>query len=222
MSFRKTILFVSMSLIAGSIWGQDTINPQHIPTLNRIATEYDTWKWVIGIATAILAIWSFFGLRYFIKAKAEEWVLKEIEKEAGLKVEHLKDALAEYARVVEIKKKKILVLSAAEGQQNNVKKILDQNGFTELEWEDISKAPTLVLQNVKLLIINDQPELPVTQTQIDQVIEKFGKNVACLYFGPKHPLPIAEYRKQNPLLNLGLCNSADRLETGILSLLKIA
>lgn len=212
----------ALSIICCPLLGQTVaLEPGNIPTLNRIAGEYDFWKWIFGLAAVLLAIWSFFGLRFFLRTKVNDWVDIEIAKKAGLKIETLKDALAEYARTGELKKMKILVLGIGDGQEGNVKKMLDKTGFSNYEWGNISNISTIVLKNVHLLLLNDQPGTPISQTQIDDTIEKFGKDVACLYFGPKHPLPINEYRSKQPLLNLGLCNSADRLETGILSLLKI-
>ena len=137
-----------------------------------------------------------------------------------MKIENLKDALAEYAQTAELKKKRIMVISAAEGQQVNVKQIFDKCGFVNAEWKSIEGLAQLILNNIDLVLLNDQPDSPLSQTQIESVLKKFKTNVAYLYFGPNN-LPIRDYRTQYPKLNLGLCNSPDRLETGILSLLKI-
>lgn len=214
-----TVLF---SLLTCNLFGQSTsIDPQNIPTLNRIAGEYDNLKWIFGISASVLAIFSFFGLKIFVKTKAEEWVLGKIAKESELKIEHIKSAIREYARIAELKKKKIMVVSAVAGQQNNVKKVFDGCGFSNIEWKSIGDLPGLVLQSIDLILLNDQPEHPLTRDQIENVIEQYKTNVAYQYFGPKNDLPIGDYRKRYLQLNLGLCNSADRLETGILSLLKI-
>ena len=219
----KLLLFFCLMMVVSGVWGQsDTVIVRdNIPTLNRIASEYTTWKLIFLITTTVLAIWSFFGVRFFIKTKANDWIEQEIAKKAGLKVEILKDALAEYARVAELKKKKILVLSAADGQQGNVKKILDNAGFSNVEWGNIANTPTMVLNNVHILLLNDQPNVAISQQQIETTIDKFGSNVAFMYFGPQNFLPVGDYRKKNPRLIIGLCNIPDRLETGILSLLKL-
>lgn len=214
-----TICFLSFCVL---LYGQDTIPSAKIPTLNRIAEEYDDYKWVFGIAASVLAVWSFFGLKFFVKAKAEEWILAKIAKEADLKVEFVKAAVSEFGKIADLKKKKILVLSATEGQQGDLKKVFDGCGFANVEWENIAKLSGLVLKGVDLILLNDQPELRLTRGQIEDVFEKFQSNVTYQYFGPDNQLPVGEYRKKYPKFLLGLCNSADRLETGILSLLKIS
>lgn len=220
MRYFRMALVLGLVMLGSWVWGQDTIPQSNIPTLNRIAGEYDFWKLVFGIAAAVLAIWSFFGLNFFVKTKAEEWIVQKIAKEANLTVENLKSAIKEYAHIAELKKKKILVVSAAEGQQT-LKKVLDGCGFSNFEWVSISGVTNIVLQNTDLLLLNDDLEKPLSRDQIESVFEKFKITVAYQYFGPKNDLPIAAYRTTYRGINLGLCNSADRLETGILSLLKI-
>jgi len=224
MKYLRILWILGLLLgVASGVWGQsmDTIPKEHILTLNRIAGEYDFWKMVFSITAVILAIWNFVGLKFFVKMKAEEWVLSKIAKEADLKVEHVKSAVHEFARIAHLKKKKITVISENIGQQNNVKKVFDGCGFSSFEWKSIADLPGLVLQNTDLILLNDQPDHPLIRVDIESVFEKFKTNVAYQYFGPKNDLPIGEYRKKHPNINLGLCNSADRLETGLISLLKI-
>ena len=219
----KVLLVMTLLLVAaGGVWGQDTIKPSNIPTLNRMAEEYDLWKWVFGVLTAVLTVWSFLGLGFYLKTKVNGWLDDQIAKKGDLKIEQLKAALAEYSTVAELKKeKRILVISATEGQQANVKKVFDGCKFTNFYWKSMADLPGFVLDKTDLILINDQPELPLSQSQVEEIFKKFKTNVSYQYFGPKNTLPIGEYRKTYPQINLGLCNSADRLETGILSLLKI-
>ncbi len=219
---RTFLVFGLLIVVVGGVCGQDNIKPDNIPNLNRIAEEYDYWKWVLGIATAVLAIWSFFGLKFFVKTKAEEWVLAKIAKEAELKIENLKSAIGEFARIADFKKRKILVISAEEGQQANVKKVFDGCGFAYEghSWITIGKVPTLVLGEVDVLLFNDQPDLPLSIEQIESVMEKFKTNVGYFYFGDKILTKSAEYRKTMKI-DLDFCNSITRLEAGLISLLKI-
>lgn len=207
--------------VAAVCWGQNTIKPEHIPTLNRVAEEYDTYKWVFGIVAAILAIWSFFGIKFFLKTKAEEWVMSKIAREADLKVEHVKAAVREFAHIAELKKKNILVISATEGQQANVKKVFDSCRFEydENSWVTIDKVPALILGKTDVLLFNDQVDAPLSADQIEDTIKKFKNNVGYFYFGDKI-IDSKRYRQEYKI-DLDFCNSATRLETGLLSLLKI-
>jgi len=218
--FRKTLVF-GLLLVACGVWAQDVVKPENIPTINRVAEEYDTYKWIFGIATAVLAIWSFFGLKFFVKSKAEEWVMGKIAKEADLKVEHVKSAVQEYALNAKIKQKKVLVISTGEGQQDNVKRVFDKCSFAydDSSWVAIHKVDTLVLGKVDALLFNDQTDLPLSEAQIEFVMEKFKTNVGYFYLGDKR-LKSDEYR-QKYKIDLDFCNSITRLEAGLLSLLKI-
>lgn len=220
---NKIRLILMGVLVMGAVsgWGQEVLDPKNIPTLNRIAGEYDFWKWIFGILTVLISVWSFVGLRFFLKTKVNEWIDNEIAKKAGLKIEDLKSALAEYAHNAKLKQKKICVISAAEGQQANVKKVFDGCGFIYDEncWVDIAKVPALVLGNVDILLFNDQTSHPLSVDQIESVMEKFKTNVAYFYFGDKR-LKSDDYRKEYKI-DLDFCNSASRLEAGLLSILKI-
>jgi hypothetical protein len=196
---------------------RDTIVTENIPVLNQIAKDYNWGKWVLGALVILVP----FGVKFYLKSSVNEWVEKEISKKSGLKIEDLKTALADYIKNGELKKKKILILSQGDGQQGNVKKILDACSFSSYSWKNIKELPTLVLDGADLVLLNDQPDAPISEDEITKVMGKFKTNVSYLYFGPNNTLPIGQYRKQYPLLALGLCNSSDRLETGILSLLKI-
>jgi len=220
---RIFLVFGLLLAVSSGVCGQtvDTFAKKNISILNRIAGEYDFWKNVFGIIAAVLAILTPIGLWVLLKTKVEDWVLSKIAKEADLKVEHVKSAVREFAHISELKEKKITVISADAGQQNNVKKVFDGCGFSNYEWKSIDDLSGFVLQNTDLILFNDQPEHPLTRDQIESAFRQFKTNVAYQYFGPKNDLPIGDYRKQYPQINLGLCNSADRLETGILSLLKI-
>jgi hypothetical protein len=219
----KLLLFFCLMMVVSGVWGQtDTVIVRdNIPKLNRIASHYTTLEFIFLIGPIVLVVLNYFGMQFFIKTKANDWIEQEIAKKAGLNIDILKDVLAEYARVAELKKKKILVLSAVDGQQGSVKNILDKVGFSNVEWENIANTPTIVLNNVHILLLNDQPEDAISQEQIETTIDKFGKDVAFMYFGPQNSLPVGDYRKKNPRLIIGLCNIPDRLETGILSLLKL-
>lgn len=199
--------------------GQEVLKPENIPTLNRIAEEYEFWLWVFSITAAILAIWSFLGLKFFVRTKAEEWVLNQIAKTSELKVEHLKAAIHEFASIAGLKKKKITVISAATGQQANVKKVLDKCGFTNFEWENIADLSGLVLKDTAVVLLNDQLEYPLSEGQIDSVFDHFKTNAGYLYFGDKK-LDSKEYREKYKI-TLDFCNSSTRLEAGLLSILKI-
>lgn len=221
----RLALLAAVMLLAASVCAQDVIEPSNIRTLNRIAGEYDTWKWVFGISTSVLGVimiaWNVFGLKTLLKTKAEEWVMAKIAREADLKVEDVKAAVREYAQIAELKKKNIWVISAAEGQQANVKKVFDGCGFSydEKNWKHIDHMETLTLGNVDVLLFNDQPDLPLTDKQIESVMEKFKTNVGYFYLGDKR-LKSDEYR-QKYKIDLDFCNSSTRLEAGLLSLLKI-
>jgi len=210
---------------AASVCAQDIIEPSNIQTLNRIAGEYDSWKWIYGISYSVLLIvmaaWNFFGLKNLLKTKAEEWVMGKIAREADLKVEHVKAAVREYAQIAELKKKNIWVISAAEGQQANVKKVFDGCGFSydEKNWKHIDHVENITLGNVDVLLFNDQADLSLSDKQIESVIEKFKTNVGYFYFGDK-TIDSKKYRREYKI-DLDFCNSATRLEAGLLSLLKI-
>lgn len=225
MQNMRAFLILGMLLGAINGWAQDVIEPENIATLNRIAGEYDDWKWIFGISTTglvvVLAAWNILGLKTLLKTKAEEWVMDKIAKEADLKVEHIKAAVREYAHIAELKKKNIWVISAAEGQQANVKKVFDGCGFAydEKNWKHIDQINTLTLGNVDVLLFNDQPDLPLQVKQIEAVMEKFKTNVGYLYLGDKR-LKSEEYRQEYKI-DLDFCNSTTRLEAGLLSLLKI-
>ena len=200
--------------------GQEVLKPENIPTLNRIAEKYEFLLWVFSITAAILAIWSFFGLKFFVKTKAEEWVLNQIAKETDLKVEHLKAAILEFASIAGLKKKKITVMSAVKGQQANVKKVFDDCGFTNFEWENIADLSGLVLKDTAVILLNDQLEQPLSENQIESVFGHFKTNVGYFYFGDK-TLKSKEYREKFRI-TLDFCNSSTRLESGLLSILKIS
>jgi hypothetical protein len=221
MKYTKYLLVLCLLLMMRGAWGQDVINPENIPTLNRVADEYDCYKWLFGIASTILAIWSFLGLKFFVKTKAEEWVMAKIAKEADLKVEHVKSAVQEFARIAELKKKKVLVISAAEGQQGNVKQVFDKCGFfyDESSWLHAKDVPTLVLGKVDALLFNDQTNLPLKEEDIEAAMKKFTTNVGYFYLGDKRLQSDAYRQKYN--IDLDFCNSTTRLEAGLLSLLKI-
>lgn len=215
-------LFITLLLVGIGIAGigQEELKPENIPTLNRIAEEYEFWLWVFSIVAAILTIWSFFGLKFFVKTKAEEWILNKIAKEADLKVEYLKAAIHEFAGIAKLKKKKITVISAVEGQQANVKKVFDECGFTNFEWKNIADLLSIVLENTAVILLNDQLEQPLNEAQIESVFDHFKTNVGYFYFGNKR-LKSEEYREKYKI-TLDFCNSSTRLESGLLSILKIS
>lgn len=221
MHYRKMVLVFGLMLISSLAWGQDTLAHENIPTLNRIAGEYDRYKQIFSIVAGVLILLTPLGFWVLLKTKAEEWVLNKIAKEAGLKVEHVKSAVGEFAHIAELKKKKILVISAADGQQDNVKKVFSKCGFAygSGTWVNISGISTHVLVDADVLLFNDQIEFPLSEVQIESTIQKFKTNVGYFYFGDKQ-LPSKEYR-QKYQIDLDFCNSATRLEAGLLSLLKI-
>lgn len=212
-----TLCLVSIG-IAGM--GQEVLKPENIPTLNRIAEEYDFWLKAFGIVAAVLSIWSFFGLKFFVKGKAEEWILNKIAKEAELKVEHLKAAIHEFATIARLKKKKITVISSAKGQQANVKKVFDDCGFVNFEWADIADLSDILLNDTAVILLNDQLEQPLSVVQIESAFDHFKTNVGYFYFGDK-TLDSKEYREKFKI-TLDFCNSSTRLEAGLLSILKIS
>lgn len=218
---KLTLLTLGMLIVSGAVIGQVAIPKENIPTLNRIAQEYDTWKWVFGITASVIGIWSFFGLKFFVKSKAEEWIMQKIAKEANLGIEHLRSAISEYSKIAALKKKTVWVISAAQGQQANVKKVFDACGFAydDKSWVHVDSADSLVLGNVDVLLINDQHDLPITEHQLESIIARFTTNVGYFYFGDKM-INSKEYR-QKYNIDLDFCNSGTRLETGLLSLLKI-
>ncbi len=206
--------------VAVCVAQSDTIPSTKIPTLNRIADEYDTWKWVFGIAASVLAVLTPLGLWVLLKTKTNDWVMEKIAKEADLKIAHLKAAVGEFGHIAELKKKKILVVSLAEGQQGVVKKVFDGCGFTAFDWKSISQTQSLVLDKTDLILFNDYADSQLSEAQIEAVIQRFKTNVAYFYFGPKR-LKDAGYRKDYGIA-IDFCNSPSRIEAGILSLLKIA
>lgn len=225
MSYFRIVLIGALLLGEVVGWGQTVIAPENISTLNRIAGEYDQWKWIIGITgivvTALLVVWNIFGFKTLLKTKVNDWLDEKISKETGLKIESVRVALSEHARNVELKNKRIIVISAAEGQQANVKKVFDGCGFyyDKDSWINIDKTRTLTLGNVEVLLLNDQNDLPLSEPQIEAIMEKFKTNVGYFYFGDKR-IKSDEYRKTYKI-DIDFCNSASRLEAGLLSLLKI-
>lgn len=213
-------MFLCCFLAAAACFAQpDEIPKEQIPTLVRIAEEYDFWKWVFSVITVVLAVWSYFGLKLFIKTNAEEWVLAKIAKEADLNVVHVKSAVREFAHIAELKKKPILVVSAGEGQQQNVKKVLDACGFTHYDWKSIGDVPTLVIQNTSVILLNDQLDSPLTEAQLESVMDKFKANVGYCYFGDKR-IKSDEYR-QRWKISLDFSNSDTSLEAALIRILKI-
>lgn len=225
MSYLRFTLIGFLTMWACAAWGQTAIEPKNIPTLNRIAEEYDQWKWIFGISVLAVAVitatWNFFGFKAILKNKVNDWLDEKISKETGIKIESVKAALSEYARNAELKKKRILVISAAEGQQANVKKVFDNCGFyyDKDSWVHVENILSLTLGNVDVLLFNDQNDLPLSEAQMESVMEKFKTNVGYFYFGDKI-LKSADYRRKHKI-DLDFCNSPTRLETGLLSLLKI-
>lgn len=223
MRYLRLIMTLCLMVIGAAGIGQEVLKPENIPTLNRIAEEFEFLKRTFGYGVVALAILNFLGLiifvRFFVKTKSEEWVLKQIAKEAELKVEHLKAAIHEFASIAGLKKKKITVISAAMGQQANVKKVLDKCGFTNFEWENIADLSGLVLKDTAVVLLNDQLEYPLSEGQIESVFNHFKTNAGYLYFGDK-TLKSKEYREKYKI-TLDFCNSSTRLEAGLLSILKI-
>jgi len=225
MKYKTFLLLISILLLfAGTLWCQaigDTIASKNVVALNRIAEEYDGYKWIFGIVASTLVLLIPLGLWVLLKTKAEEWVLAKIAKEAELKVEHVKSAVREFAKITELKTKKILVVSAADGQQGNIKKVFDgcEFAYDEKSWVNVNNVSSLVLGKVDALLFNDQVDLPLTTDQIEAIIRRFGTNVGYFYFGDKI-IDSKKYRQEYKI-DLDFCNSATRLETGLLSLLKI-
>lgn len=220
MRYLRLIMVLCLAAIGIAGIGQEGLKPENIPTLNRIAEEYEFWLWVFSITAVILAIWSFLGLKFFVRTKAEEWVLNEIAKTSELEVEHLRAAIHEFASIAGLKKKGITVISADKGQQANVKKVFDDCGFSNFEWVSIGDLTSLVLNDTAVVLLNDQLEQPLSEGQIESVIRHFKTNVSYFYFGDKK-IKSDEYRREHKVI-LDFCNSATRLEAGLLSILKIS
>ena len=210
------LLFVTSTMSAQSV-----IKEQNIDTLNRIAEVYNNYKWIIGIITPIVVFLGFWGTKSYLKNGIKDWVEDEIAKRAGIKVDDLKAVIAEQANINKLKKKIIWVISADSGQQANVKKVFDNCGFfyDEKTWINIQDAKGLKLSNVDVLLFNDQPQKPLEESQIAEVIASFKKDVAYFYFGDKH-IKSVDYRKAYDI-EIDFCNSKSRLEDGLLKLLKI-
>jgi hypothetical protein len=225
MSYLRIILVgvLLLGVVAG--WGQETIKPENVATLNRIAEEYDRWKWIFGISVIVVAaitfVWNLLGFKTILQHKVNDWLDDKISKETGLKIESVKAALSEYARNAELKKKRILIVSGAEGQQANVKKVFDGCGFfyDANSWIHIDNLPGKTFGDVDILLFNDQTNHPLTEEQIEAAMKKFVTNVSYFYFGDKR-IKSDEYRKTYKI-DLDFCNSPTRLESGLLSLLKI-
>lgn len=219
------VLLLAFSMAAWVAVGQDTIIPANIPTLNRVAAEYDFWKWVFGIgitiASGLSIVWTIFGYKTILKTKIDDWLDKNLEKHTGQKIDTIKAAMQEFARNAELKKKRVLVISAASGQQANVKKVLDGCGFyyDDRSWVSINDVPNLVLGNVDVLLLNDQTDAPLAPDQIETVINKFRQNVGYFYLG-NEIIDSKKYRKEYGI-DIDFANSTTRLESGLLSLLKI-
>jgi hypothetical protein len=225
MGVARTLLFFVFLFACIATFGQDTIKPENVPTLNRVAEEYDDLKWKFGIGfslgAGLLVVWNVLGFRNILKTKVDEWLDKNLERHTGHKIETIKAALQEHARNAELKKKRVFVVSAANGQQVNVKKVFDGCGFPydERSWVNIEDVPNLILGNVDILLLNDQIKAPLSEHQIESVIKKFGKDVGYFYLGDKR-IKSDEYREKYDI-DIDFAASTTRLEIGLLSLLKI-
>ncbi len=228
MQLTKVILSIALIfLIVAVCHGQSDIPKEKIGTLVRSAEEYDTWKWRFGFIAFLFSVFvpimSILGFQNYFKAKIKEWAVDAIAKEAGSSVDALKSALQEFGVVAQLKKEKqILVVSAQKGQQRNVKKVFDGCRFERYDWKSVIELEGFDLKNIDLLLINDQTEksLEIKEEDIRSILERYKNNVAYLYFGVKQ-IPVGKYRTDMPGIDIGLCNSSDRLETGIISILKI-
>jgi hypothetical protein len=136
-------------------------------------------------------------------------------------MDNIKAAVQEFEQINRLKQKKVVVISPTEGQQDNVKRVFDRCGFNydENSWVSINNVQSLVLGKVDALLFNDQTDIELTDGQIESVMEKFKTNVGYFYLGDKR-LKSDEYRRKYKI-DLDFCNSITRLESGLLSLLKI-
>jgi hypothetical protein len=186
---KKIILMMIMMSFFNLLFANDTLQEKlekRIVELESKAKEYDTVKWVLGIAGLIVTALSGVGAVHYFQKRLDDLVDKKIAKTLEGKVEVVRELINERVKVKEIKSNFLIqVASQKTGPQLDISEGLDKYGFTQRDFKSVSELTDASKLSGRLLLINDHKD-DWRMEEIAAFVVKFKDNIRFFYLGPKH------------------------------------
>lgn len=181
----------------------------------------ETYLYWAGAGFFIFTVIASLGGWSILKFKLKEVISERLANKLKVPTEVLEDALKDLSKDYSAKhKKRLLVISQENDQNDALRKKLIQGGFNRenLDFKGIQQG--FDTTGVDIIIFNDSIDSKLELANIKEIIASRNKQVnTYFYFGSNNDLPMKEWREEFKI-NMTGANFEDTLIRNLLNALK--